>query len=126
MDSHDRAVEVRRTKLRQWIDTHFRSVKAFADKYGLSQSDISGLLRNKSFGSRRARNLEAKVGMPPDYLETEVAPGEPIVHTIWPFEHSTYRDYLDLPPIKRKELDIRISEYIAGAMRTPQPSKKRP
>lgn len=116
MDIHDRETQTRRTRLREWISGRFPTVSAFAAHYGLNQSDISALLRNKSFGSRRARALERKVGMPSRYLEMEESdPARTGTQVLWPFEHSTYGDFQSLSPGKRRELDIRIAEFIAGA-----------
>ncbi|MXN29992.1 S24 family peptidase [Delftia sp. CH05] len=69
-DAALRDTENRRVRLRQWIDEHHRGVQAdFVAAHQLNQGEISGLLRTKSFGSAKARNLEAKVGMPEHYLE---------------------------------------------------------
>ncbi len=125
MDAHDLDMTARRIKLRQWIDSHFPSVKAFADHHQLNPSEISQLLRSKSFGPRRARTLEQKLGMPHRYLENENSTSAPLpVRTVWPFEHSSYTDYVSLSPAKRRELDIRIGEFIAGAKRA-RPEKKK-
>ncbi|WP_242691101.1 S24 family peptidase [Lysobacter enzymogenes] len=70
MSADDRPeVALRRRRLKAWIDTHFRGRKAdFIRAYGLNQGEISGLLRTKSFGEKRAASLEAATGMPPGYL----------------------------------------------------------
>lgn len=63
-------VENRRNQLRKWIDTHFGGRQsAFVEAHRLNQGEISSLLKDKSFGSVKARNLEAATGMPPRYLE---------------------------------------------------------
>ncbi|URI11041.1 S24 family peptidase [Aquincola tertiaricarbonis] len=76
--------ENRRRQLRLWIDTHFGGKQAdFVRKHSLNQGEISALLVAKSFGSVKARNLEAQTGMPVHYLEqrgaavTTDAPGSP-------------------------------------------------
>lgn len=62
--------ENRRRQLRLWIDTHFGGKQAdFVRKHSLNQGEISALLVAKSFGSVKARNLEAQTGMPSHYLE---------------------------------------------------------
>ncbi len=79
-----RDAENRRARLRQWIDENFGGVQAaFVARHSLNQGEISALLKDKSFGSVKARNLEAKTGMPERYLDAmagdEVAstPSEP-------------------------------------------------
>lgn len=60
----------RRTRLRQWIDEHFNGSQAeFVAAHKLNQGEISALLKDKSFGSVKARNLEVQTGMPEHYLE---------------------------------------------------------
>lgn len=67
-------VALRRINLQRWIDTHHQRDEhrqaAFVNKHDLSQSEVSGLLRNKSFGEVKARNLEEKCDMPHMYLDT--------------------------------------------------------
>jgi len=61
--------EARRARLREWIDTRFGgSQSAFAIRAGVNQGELSGLLKNKSFGEKRAASLEAAARMPPGYL----------------------------------------------------------
>ncbi|CAB3819070.1 MAG: hypothetical protein E2591_21230 [Achromobacter sp.] len=127
MDAAAQEMQVRRDQLRAWISAHHANTRAFCIAHNLNESEISQLLRTKSFGSRRARNLEATVGMPLRYLEgvmkregTPVAtppsrtPSSP--HTEWPFRLASYDDFLHLSPEKRHELDVRVSEFIAGAI----------
>lgn len=126
MDAAAQEMQVRRDQLRAWISTHYPSTRAFCLAHGLNESEISQLLRTKSFGSRRARNLEEQTGMPLRYLEGIVGTaaatgaGRPAPSkastTHWPFRHSSYDEFMLLSPEKRAELDIRVSEFIAGAM----------
>ncbi|MDH0093440.1 hypothetical protein N7373_18455 [Achromobacter mucicolens] len=127
MDAAAQEMQVRRDRLRAWISAHYPNTRAFCTAHGLNESEISQLLRTKSFGSRRARNLEAQTGMPLRFLEglQEASPPPPptggsgSVHTArstWPFRHASYDDFLLLSPEKRAELDIRVSEFIAGAI----------
>lgn len=70
-----REAENRRDRLRQWIDEHFGGKQsAFVSAHSLNQGEISGLLKDKSFGSVKARNLESKTGMPERYLDAR--PGD--------------------------------------------------
>lgn len=69
-DAAIRDAENRRARLRQWIDEHFGgSQSAFVLKHGLNQGEISSLLKDKSFGGVKARNLEVAAGMPERYLD---------------------------------------------------------
>lgn len=123
MDAADEEVAVRRKQLKAWIDARYDSTRAFCLQFGLNESDISQLLRQKSFGSRRARNLEQKTGMPSRYLEgyASLRSNSPPLRTSseksnpWPFKLASYDDYKALSPDKKHELDIRVSEFIAGA-----------
>ncbi len=71
----------RRRQLQLWIDTrHAGKQSAFVAAHRLNQGEISALLKDKSFGGVKARNLEEKCGMPPRYLdhrEGEAAPVGP-------------------------------------------------
>lgn len=71
----DPAIANRRARLREWIDAHFGgSLTLFIASTNngekqLNQGELSALLRNKTFGERRARSLEAMAHMPPRFLE---------------------------------------------------------
>lgn len=75
----DPAIANRRARLREWIDTHFGgSLTLFIASTNngekqMNQGELSALLRNKTFGERRARSLEALAHMPPRYLEGPAA-----------------------------------------------------
>lgn len=69
MDEADKEVLNRRVQLRKWITERYPSQAAFVAAHNLNQGEISGLLRDKSFGGRKARNLEKKAEMPLRYLE---------------------------------------------------------
>jgi len=67
-------VKARRERLREWIDTHYNgSRSAFIQATSISHGELSGLLRTKSFGERRAGSLEKIAGMPPGYLVSPLA-----------------------------------------------------
>ena len=65
----------RRRQLRKWIDTHCGTSQAVfiaSTNDGIkqiNQGELSALLKNKSFGERRARSLEKQSGMPSGYLD---------------------------------------------------------
>lgn len=70
MSTDSPATASRRRNLARWIDLHFKGVQSnFVAATGINQGELSGLLRNKSFGEKRARSLEAAAGMPPGYLD---------------------------------------------------------
>lgn len=63
-------VDRRRRLLRAWIDTRYGGVQAaFVGDTGINQGELSGLLKTKSFGEKRARALEVLAKMPHRYLD---------------------------------------------------------
>lgn len=97
-DAALRDTENRRVRLRQWIDEHHGGVQAeFVQAHGLNQGEVSALLRTKSFGSSKARNLESKVGMPEHYLEQRPAEAGP-----------TAQDAID-PPETRFDVNVKTA-----------------
>lgn len=72
----DDPAQVRREQLRRWIAERFNGeqVQFISDcasrDYHLNQGELSGLLKQKSFGEKKARALEAAAGMPHRYLDT--------------------------------------------------------
>ena len=71
----DAVVENRRVRLRRWINEHcggsqvqFIATTADGEKQ-LNQGELSGLLKSKSFGEKKARSLEVQAGMPLGYLD---------------------------------------------------------
>lgn len=118
------AADRRRSQLKRWIDELFGgSQAAFVastndGKTQVNQGELSGLLKAKSFGEKRARRLELQAGMPPGYLDSATAPGgdledatsplqaqEPPPNMpmigrshaiIWPFHSVSYRRLMDL------------------------------
>lgn len=62
-------VATRRRRLREWIDTHHRgSQAAFVMATTINQGELSGLLKDKSFGEKKAAAIEASANMPAGYL----------------------------------------------------------
>ena len=113
----------RRRQRRRWIDALFSGNQAAFGastndgEKQINQGELSGLLKSKSFGERRARTLEKASAMPRGYLDTQDAPpGEllspPSITTIaseagpqnvvrlpevtWPFKNVTYLRLMDL------------------------------
>lgn len=63
-------VQNRRARLRAWIDERCGGSQAqFVAVTGINQGELSGLLRTKSFGEKKARSLEAAAGMPTGWLD---------------------------------------------------------
>lgn len=100
-DTEEPATAHRRSQLKLWIDLHFGgSQKLFiastndGDKQ-INQGELSGLLRSKSFGEKRARSLEKLAKMPVGYLDAQIdlpttAHSEPSTGALpWPFARVT-------------------------------------
>ncbi|MBA0223224.1 helix-turn-helix transcriptional regulator [Stenotrophomonas maltophilia] len=77
-------VAARRERLQQWIAEHHGGSQAsFAAATGINQGELSGLLKRKSFGEKRAASLEEIAGMPHGYLLsplTEALPKRRVSH----------------------------------------------
>lgn len=112
LKTDDPAMSNRRARLREWIDTHFGGSHALFiastnnGEKQMNQGELSALLRNKTFGERRARSLEAIAHMPHRYLEGP-PPGQP-PHTdseITPRAETATAPYgNNVKPIAREEL----------------------
>lgn len=64
--------DIRRARLAQLIRERYDGSQArFVDETGENQGEVSGLLRAKSFGERKARKLEAKCQVPAGWLDIE-------------------------------------------------------
>lgn len=62
-------VALRRERLRWWIDNRCDGSQAnFIALTRINQGELSGLLRSKSFGEKRAASLEVAAGMPSGFL----------------------------------------------------------
>lgn len=60
----------RRRNLKAWIDAHFKGIQAaFVERTGINQGELSGLLKAKSFGEKKARALEKQAGIPFGWLD---------------------------------------------------------
>lgn len=60
----------RRNNLRNWIENECENSQAkFVEITGINQGELSGLLRDKSFGEKKARSLESQAGMPNLWLD---------------------------------------------------------
>ena len=64
----------RSDRLSEYIKSNYELQKVFIEEYGFSQSEISTLINGKrSFGEKKARSIEAAVGLPEGYLDREPA-----------------------------------------------------
>lgn len=64
--------DIRRARLAQLIRERYDGSQArFIDETGENQSEVSGLLRLKSFGERKARKLETKCKVPVGWFDIE-------------------------------------------------------
>lgn len=62
--------DIRRKRLAQLIEEKFDGSQAkFVEHTGENQGEVSALLRNKSFGERKARKIEAKCGLETYWLD---------------------------------------------------------
>lgn len=72
--------DIRRMRLAELIKENYRgSQSRFVDETGENQGEVSALLKNKSFGEKKARKLEEKCGLPAGWLDQPPAPSEEVV-----------------------------------------------
>lgn len=64
-------VALRRHNLRRWIERlHDGQQSRFVAATDINQGELSALLKNKSFGEKKARKIETAAGMPAGWLDT--------------------------------------------------------
>ena len=69
--------ELRRANLRQWINERCGGRQAlFAQTAAVNPGELSALLKNKSFGEKKARKIEQAAAMPAMWLDTLHAPSQ--------------------------------------------------
>ncbi|MBB5860214.1 S24 family peptidase [Xanthomonas arboricola] len=86
MTTESPLVALRRARLQQWINEKHDGKQAdFVRAAGINQGELSLLLKNKSFGEKRAAALERAAGMPSGYLSgsgpSQTHPVSPILET---------------------------------------------
>lgn len=70
--------ELRRHNLRCWINRLYGGRQsAFADAARINPGELSGLLKSKSFGEKKARKIERDAGMPAMWLDADHGDGPP-------------------------------------------------
>ena len=63
---------LRRHNLRQWITQHHNGQQTkFAQAIAINQGELSALLKNKSFGEKKARKIEQAANMPDMWLDQD-------------------------------------------------------
>lgn len=113
-DAAIRDADNRRAKLRQWIDERYNgSQAAFVAAHNLNQGEISALLKDKSFGGVKARNLETLTGMPERFLD------ERQETTLAPLPVGVPTSSREAPPEGYVRLPV-MAEASAGPGRVPQ------
>ena len=64
--------DLRRHNLRQWITRHHNGQQTkFAQAIAINQGELSALLKNKSFGEKKARKIEQAANMPDMWLDQD-------------------------------------------------------
>ncbi|WP_136419953.1 hypothetical protein [Herbaspirillum sp. ST 5-3] len=66
--------DIRRARLAQLIQERYGSQAQFIEQTNENQGEVSALLRDKSFGEKKARKLEKKCGLPAYWLDGDMAP----------------------------------------------------
>lgn len=67
--------DTRRARLAQLITSKpYLSQAEFVRATGENQGEISALLKDKSFGEKKARSIEKKCGLPEGWLDVEAQP----------------------------------------------------
>lgn len=93
----DTAAEVRRARLAQLIKENYESQADFIRKTGINQGEVSALLKNKSFGEKKARSIEESCGLPTGWLSRMDDNNPPAL----------------VPALKKKDT-IQINQYETG------------
>lgn len=102
----------RRLKLRAWIDEkHNGNQSSFVSLTGINQGELSLLLRNKSFGEKKARSIEKLAGMPTNWLDTPINSQEPEENIVMAYDKiGTVENTEDLSAYTEVELyDVKLS-----------------
>lgn len=96
---------LRRHNLRQWIEKYYGGLQTrFAEAVALNTGELSALLKNKSFGEKKARKIEQAAKMPAFWLDTE--------HTPRPSEHTGKHTMSHISPIPEILADIKAGKMV--------------
>lgn len=104
--------ETRRARLAQLIAERYESQADFVTQTGEAQSEISGLLKTKSFGEKKARKIEDKCGLPPGWLDGLVELAQP--ESLTPFLRVVPATPDDKELVFVKRVKLRISAGVTG------------
>lgn len=89
-----------------------------AEKVGVSQVAIKKI--EQGGGSKFRLELAKALDVSMEWLSTGDGPKIAKNTGYWPFSYARLEEYEQLPPLKKTELDIRVSEFIAGALESDQ------
>jgi len=67
--------DIRRARLAQLISERYKSQADFVSQTGENQGEVSALLRDKSFGEKKARSIEAKCKLEAGWLDVDISTG---------------------------------------------------
>jgi len=104
--------DTRRERLAQLIQEHYESQADFVAKTGESQSEISGLLKTKSFGEKKARKIEARCGLPPGWLDGIAELASP--NNLVKFQRVVLADPEENSMVFIRRVKLRLSAGITG------------
>lgn len=106
---------IRRARLAQLIQEKYEGSQAkFVDETGENQGEISGLLRTKAFGEKKARKLEEKCGLPRGWfdidpvaaVETEAIAERPAQRPMLSVVENIEPQWMALVYVTQRELDL--------------------
>ena len=92
----------RRARLNAWIDQYCDGKQAvFIERTDINQGELSALLKQKSFGEKKARSLEEKAGMPKYWLDQtfDNTTGEEVIVRELPAVYANTQSLESRPPV---------------------------
>lgn len=96
---------LRRHNLRQWIEKYYGGLQTrFAEAVALNTGELSALLKNKSFGEKKARKIEQAAKMPAMWLDR----ANPAAQT----DHQERRTMSHISPIPEILADIKAGKMV--------------
>ena len=125
---------LRRQRLRQLIEDRYGGRQsALVEEIGINQGELSGLLRLKSFGEKKARSLEDQLGLPAKWLDQRADLADDRQRDwdklIWLWEHADSEVRVMLGLLtgamyekKRREFDAKKKEQERENVHPPTPN----
>lgn len=107
--------DIRRARLAQLIQEKYEGSQAkFVDETGENQGEVSGLLRTKAFGEKKARKLEEKCGLPRGWFDidpatetaTETPAARPAQRPMLSVVENVEPQWMALVYVTQRELDL--------------------